>query len=391
MGRLLLLPMIFFCLSIQGQETGDACPTISYPMQEFCDYVYNEAESKVFPAIISDIQISADSGKTVVWYSEDGETLPGDYQLVDGAIYYAGYSDGSCSSKPSVTVKVDRQPVAGRTSTVYLCSNSGPVHIYDLMPLLSDGTFRPAESGGSVNPPLASGGTLFDPAKDKGGIRYTYTTQDSKYSFCGPDSARILIHIVEGADAGENAEAYFETIHPAQDLFNFLNGSPDLGGSWTPPLADGIFDPKVNLPGVYTYTVFGEGVHCEKYSSSATVLVTVNDVSTTVCHDGETVLVKNNSLKAHLKHGDVLGSCEDILNAAIVSPNPSRGKFSVTSKTAEIRQVKILDFNGVMLKSFNNREKGKIMELDITDLKRGIYFVEIRTNNGKQTERLIKE
>ena len=101
--------------------------------------------------------------------------------------------------------------------------------------------------------------------------------------------------------------------------------------------------------------------------------------------------MKNNSLKAHLKHGDVLGSCEDILNAAIVSPNPSRGKFSVTSKTAEIRQVKILDFNGVMLKSFNNREKGKIMELDITDLKRGIYFVEIRTNNGKQTERLIKE
>lgn len=390
MGRLLLLPIIFFCLSMQSQEI-ETCPTITHSQQEFCDYVYDEAARAVRAAVINDLSIEIHEGKSVIWFSGNGDVLNGDYKLVDGETYYAGYDDGSCLSKPWVTVKVDRQPVAGRTSTVYVCSNSGPVEIYELMPMLTDGTGRMAEPGGTVKPALASGGTIFDPSKDIGGIRYAYTTADSQYGICGPDTARILINIVEGANAGEDAEAYFELIHSAKDLFSFINGNPEEGGTWSPPLEDGIFDPNVHAPGLYTYTVFGTGAACKDYSSSSTVNVSVNYTSTTVCHDGETILVKNNSLKGHLKHGDVLGGCDPQASIAVVSPNPGPGVFQITSENSDVKQVKVYDLNGGVLRNFNNHGQGKTMQIDISDLKQGIYFAEIRTNNGKQVGRIIKE
>ena len=40
------------------------------------------------------------------------------------------------------------------------------------------------------------------------------------------------------------------------DLFKSLNGSPDLGGTWSPALISGtsIFDPRKDVAGIYTYT-----------------------------------------------------------------------------------------------------------------------------------------
>lgn len=73
-------------------------------------------------------------------------------------------------------------------------------------------------------------------------------------------------------NAGSNTtETYCET-DAAVDLFNELNGTPDVGGSWSPALTSGtgLFDPAVDPSGVYTYTVTN---FCGSVSANAQVTV----------------------------------------------------------------------------------------------------------------------
>ena len=57
------------------------------------------------------------------------------------------------------------------------------------------------------------------------------------------------------------------------DLFNNLGGTPDSGGTWSPALASGtgIFDPAVDPPGVYTYTVTSANPICDEDTATVTV------------------------------------------------------------------------------------------------------------------------
>ncbi len=72
-------------------------------------------------------------------------------------------------------------------------------------------------------------------------------------------------------DPGSNGTTCFETTDTPTDLINFLAGSPDTGGSWSPTLASGtgVFDPSVDTAGIYTYS----GSLCG--GGSADVVVTI--------------------------------------------------------------------------------------------------------------------
>ncbi len=72
-------------------------------------------------------------------------------------------------------------------------------------------------------------------------------------------------------DPGSNGTTCFETTDASTDLINFLTGSPDTGGSWSPTLASGtgVFDPSVDTAGTYTYS----GSLCG--GGSADVVVTI--------------------------------------------------------------------------------------------------------------------
>ena len=57
---------------------------------------------------------------------------------------------------------------------------------------------------------------------------------------------------------------------PLVSLFDYLGGSPDLGGTWSGPAAHpGFFDPAADVPGTFTYTVPGPPVE----SAQVTVIV----------------------------------------------------------------------------------------------------------------------
>ena len=191
--------------------------------------------------------------------------------LFDPAIDLAGvYTYTLSGNQPcdndsaAITVIVNPLPNAGDDATIPICSNSNPV---DLLPFLGPN----AQNGGTWSPLLASGTNIFNPAIDLGGT-YTYTVGNP---FCDPDSAFLTINITQGPDAGIPGSITFCIANTAQDLFLSLGGSPQPGGTWTPNLTSGtgVFDPAIDVQGVYTYTLSGNQP-CD--NDTATVTVTVD-------------------------------------------------------------------------------------------------------------------
>src|SRR5690606_2374213 len=123
--------------------------------------------------------------------------------------------------------------------------------------------------GGTWVPALTSGTGVFNPAVDNFGT-YVYTFNDG----C---SGTATVTVVEQPvyDAGEDGET--QPLCPDDtivDLFDYLGGTPDVGGIWTPALSSGtgVFDPAVDSFGIYTYS-FNDGCNID----SATVTVVEND------------------------------------------------------------------------------------------------------------------
>jgi gliding motility-associated-like protein len=181
----------------------------------------------------------------------------------------------------SVTVTIVSPPNAGEDTATAICSNVDPV---DLFTLLGPN----AEPGGTWSPALASGSGLFDPAVDIPGI-YEYTVEG--VAPCESESASVSVQVIPGPDAGQNGELTLCINSAPQDLFDALNGTPQAGGTWSPALAsgNGVFDPAVDAPGVYTYTFFGNDP-CD--NDTATVAVTVNPIPD-AGEDGEAFFCTN--------------------------------------------------------------------------------------------------
>ncbi len=167
------------------------------------------------------------------------------------------------SATVTVTTNTPRDP--GTNAVADLCNNGGAINLFTLL----GGT---PETGGTWSPALASGTGLFNPNVDVNGT-YTYTLTGT--SPCGDQSATVTVTIILPPDAGEDSNAVICIDDGAQNLFNYINGNPDSGGTWSPALASGtgLFDPNIDIAGIYTYTVNGP-IACNQ-SDNSTVTVTI--------------------------------------------------------------------------------------------------------------------
>jgi hypothetical protein len=90
----------------------------------------------------------------------------------------------------------------------------------------------------------------------------------------------VQITFTSGANAGGNGSASFCSNSTVQSLFANLTGTPEVGGVWTGPSvlsggSLGNYNPLVNSPGLYTYTITGTG-GCP--DATATVNVSENQL-----------------------------------------------------------------------------------------------------------------
>ncbi|NMH24136.1 gliding motility-associated C-terminal domain-containing protein, partial [Flavobacterium solisilvae] len=169
----------------------------------------------------------------------------------------------------TVEVIINQGPEAGNNNSITVCQNSPQ---QDLFPLLGPN----AQTGGTWSPALASGTSIFNPAVDlSGSYTYSLTGNDP----CDNDEATITVIVNPVPDAGENGSHIFCTNDSPQDLFNFLNGTPQTGGTWSPALASGtgVFNPLVDLATTYVYTIGGN--LCDTDTASVTVTVVQSPIA----------------------------------------------------------------------------------------------------------------
>ncbi|MEN9337666.1 MAG: hypothetical protein RLZZ500_2653 [Bacteroidota bacterium] len=204
--------------------------------------------------------------------------------LVDTAGVYTYTITGTApcaDATASASVTVNPIPFAGLDATLEVCANSGVVDLYFVL----GGT---PDANGTWSPALASGTSEFDPSVDLAGT-YTYTVIGD--APCGSDSSTLVITIIPAPNAGTDGTANFCADSAPADLFTFLGGTPQTGGTWSPALASGtgVFDPALDTAGTYTYTVTGTAP-CADATASATVIVNpIPDAGT----DGAITLCSN--------------------------------------------------------------------------------------------------
>ncbi len=193
------------------------------------------------------------AGPGGTWFGPGNSAFNGTYDPavnVGGVYTYTILGVAPCQSDfATVTVTENQAPSAGIDGTLTLCDNSGST---GLLPQLVGG-----QTGGTWTAP--GGGAYdgtYDPATDGPGI-YTYTLIG--LAPCVNDQATVTVTENPTPLAGADGSLVTCGNSPASALFAQLTGA-DAGGSWTDPGAaafSGAYDPTVNGPGTYTYTVVG--------------------------------------------------------------------------------------------------------------------------------------
>lgn len=163
-----------------------------------------------------------------------------------GIYRYSVMESGCISDYSEITISFNGQVNAGEDATVTICAQDAPFDLFDSL----NGN---PDTGGFWGPALASGTGVFDPAVDPVGV-YTYTVSKAG---CNNATAQVTVNWNGTVHAGDNGMITACFGSATFNLFDSLSGTPDAGGSWTPSLASGtgMFDPSVDVSGIYTYTV----------------------------------------------------------------------------------------------------------------------------------------
>lgn len=122
---------------------------------------------------------------------------------------------------------------------------------------------------------------------------------------------------------------------PTTDLFSSLEGNPDPGGIWSPALASGtgIFDPSVDLGGIYTYTV-SNGICGD---SSAIIDVSVDQLPQAGTNGMLTLCSNDSPIDLFLSLGgspDTGGAWSPVLTGSTGLFDPAMDKGGIYTYTA---------------------------------------------------------
>lgn len=169
-------------------------------------------------------------------------SVPGNYT------YTVAGSVPCPSASATITVNVLSNADAGADGSSTLCGDNDPTTLFALL------GGSPDPGGSWFAPDGSANNGAFDPGVDTPGA-YTYIVFVP--APCTNDTSLVTMAMVAPVDAGDDGSLTLCSNNDPVALFAVLNGNPDPGGNWSGPsdVADGFFEPHVDDPGDYTYTV----------------------------------------------------------------------------------------------------------------------------------------
>ncbi|WP_170106659.1 gliding motility-associated C-terminal domain-containing protein [Christiangramia gaetbulicola] len=268
-----------------GIDVVDApAPTAASP-QTFCE-----------GATVGDLMASSEEEnfQAFRWYRSATSSTPltDDVALIDGEDYFVSQIVNErnsifppCESDRTQVIVEVISFDAGADVNGEICEDDLRQRIANgegadiLLSFITDGRTLPETV--SFNPTLSALAQQFqnDPTQPIV-TEATFTTPEE----CS-DSFIFNITISESSNAGEDGTVILNSTDDTVNLFDYLNGTPDTGGTWNP--GDGTFNPATDTPGDFIYTV--ENGSCSD-SSIVNVIVTDCDPappsnSLTICND----------------------------------------------------------------------------------------------------------
>lgn len=224
-------------------------------------------DSGIYP-LLSLLGGNPDAGGA--WTNPNNQPISGSFDSAGqpgGNYTYTISNPPPCSPSVAVLSITLVDPAnAGVGSTELICSTSQPV------PMFSYLSGSPDATGYWLNPSNLVTDQLFDPQVDAPGL-YAYVV--AGINPCPNDTAFVELQIVTEGDAGTSATATVCVGDPPVDLFTYLGGTPDIGGTWTDPNNQphsSMFDQSSDPQGLYTYTV-DPGAPCIAVSASVAVVI----------------------------------------------------------------------------------------------------------------------
>lgn len=196
-------------------------------------------------------------------------------------VYTYTVTNGCGSDDVTILISIESVPNAGTSGPLVVCDNA--TGTFDLFASLGTG-ITPGGTWAGPSGAATSTFTIGDPAG-----AYTYTVESLPSNLCSA-SATVTVSYIATDNAGLDNTITVCATDPPFDMFPFLNGTPDAGGTWSP--VGPLFNPALSTPGDYTYTFANPGC----LASSAILTVNVQSLpdvgqntSVTLCESLGTV------------------------------------------------------------------------------------------------------
>jgi len=221
------------------------------------------------------------------WINVDGAAgfLPGGFflssQVAAGTISRFDYVLPTLTDCPgdtaTVTVEVIDGPVAGVGGSCTYCSTNPPINLGNCL------SGSPDAGGQWFNSNWTAIPATYLPGNGGGQFHYVV----SGNGICPSDTATITLNVTQYPSAGTSNTLTTCSTDAPTNLFSLLGPNAQVGGTWlytsvVPPQAhSGVYNPAVDAPGNYLYTVQG-AFPCG--NATALVVVTENQAPNAGCN-----------------------------------------------------------------------------------------------------------